>query len=52
VIKRSRQVRNDRGASAVEYSLLLAFIAAVIFAVVALLGQHVLAAISSVVGKF
>lgn len=44
--------RNDRGASAVEYSLLIALIAAVIFAVVMLLGQHVTAAYSSVVGKF
>jgi pilus assembly protein Flp/PilA len=45
-------VRNDRGASAVEYALLLAFIAAVIFGAVVLLGQHVIAAISAVVGRF
>jgi len=45
-------VRNDRGASAVEYALLLALIAAVIFGAVVLLGQHVVAAISTVVGRF
>jgi Flp pilus assembly pilin Flp len=44
--------RNDRGASAVEYSLLLALIAAVIFGVVMLLGQHTTTAYSTVVGKF
>jgi pilus assembly protein Flp/PilA len=45
-------VRSDRGASAVEYALLLALIAAVIFGAVVLLGQHVVAAISTVVGRF
>lgn len=45
-------MRNDRGASAVEYALLLALIAAVIFGAVVLLGQHVVAAISTVVGRF
>ena len=45
-------VRDDRGASAVEYALLLAFIAAVIFGAVVLLGQQVLAAVSTVVGRF
>ena len=45
-------MRNDRGASAVEYALLLAFIAAVIFGGVVLLGQHVIAAISAVLGRF
>jgi len=45
-------VRNDRGASAVEYSLLLALIAVVIYGAVVLLGQHVVTAISSVVGRF
>jgi pilus assembly protein Flp/PilA len=45
-------VRNDRGASAVEYSLLVALIAAVIFGVVMLLGQHTTAAYSTIVGKF
>ena len=45
-------VHNDRGASAVEYSMLLALIAAVIYGAVLLLGQHVAAAISTVVGRF
>jgi pilus assembly protein Flp/PilA len=45
-------VRNDRGASAVEYALLLAFIAAVMFGAVVLLGQHVVGAISTVIGRF
>lgn len=45
-------VRDERGASAVEYSLLLALIAAVIYGAVMLLGQHVIAAISTVVGRF
>jgi Flp pilus assembly pilin Flp len=44
--------RSDRGASAVEYSLLLAFIAAVVYAAVVLLGGHVASAISTVLGKF
>jgi Flp pilus assembly pilin Flp len=44
--------RNDHGASAVEYSLLLALIAAVIYASVVLFGQHVVAAIATVVGRF
>jgi pilus assembly protein Flp/PilA len=44
--------RNDRGATAVEYSLLIALIAAVIFGVVMLLGQHTAAAYSTVLGKF
>lgn len=34
--------REDRGATAVEYGLIVALIAAVIVAVVALLGQNVL----------
>lgn len=45
-------VPDDRGASAVEYSLLIAFIAAVIFGAVMLLGQHVGSDFSSVVGRF
>jgi Flp pilus assembly pilin Flp len=44
--------RDDHGASAVEYSLLIALIAAVIFGVVMVLGQHAVAAYSTVVGKF
>jgi len=51
-MKRRLAVRDDRGASAVEYSLLIAAIAAVIFGVVILLGQHTATAYSTVVGKF
>ena len=51
MIKRSR-AHDDRGASAVEYSLIIALIAAVIFGVVMLLGQHTATAYSTVVGKF
>lgn len=50
--RRRWRPRDDRGASAVEYSLLIALIAAVIFGVVMLLGQHTVTAYSSVVGKF
>ena len=49
---RSSVMSNDRGATAVEYSLLIALIAAVIIVVVMLLGQHTTAAYSTVVGKF
>ena len=49
---RSSVMSNDRGATAVEYSLLIALIAAVIIVVVMLLGQHATAAYSTVVGKF
>ena len=52
MITRCLRARDDRGASAVEYSLLIAFIAAVIFGVVMLLGQHTTTAYSSVIGKF
>jgi Flp pilus assembly pilin Flp len=52
VTRRWRQAGNDRGASAVEYSLLIVFIAAVIFGAVVLLGQHATNAYSTVVGKF
>lgn len=52
MIRRRLRARDDRGASAVEYSLLIAFIAAVILGVVLLLGQHTTTAYSSVVGKF
>lgn len=44
--------RNDRGVTAVEYSLIIAFIAAVIFGVVMLLGQHTATAYSTVLGRF
>ena len=52
MIKLCSRARDDRGASAVEYSLIIALIAAVIFGVVMLLGQHTVTAYSSVVGKF
>jgi pilus assembly protein Flp/PilA len=41
-------LRSDRGATAVEYGLLVALIAAVIVAIVALVGQHVASAFSTV----
>jgi pilus assembly protein Flp/PilA len=43
---------NDRGATAVEYSLIVVLIAAVIVAIVALLGTHVSADFASLIGKF
>ncbi len=52
MIRRCPSARDDQGASAVEYSLLIAFVAAVIFGVVMLLGQHTVTAYSTVVGKF
>lgn len=45
-------IDEERGASAVEYSLIAVLIAAVIFGVVTLLGQHVQSEFGSVVGKF
>jgi Flp pilus assembly pilin Flp len=45
-------VGSDRGATAVDYSLIIAFIAAVIFSAVLLLGQQAANAISTVVGGF
>lgn len=52
MIRRRLRADDDRGASAIEYSLLIAFVAAVIFGVVVLLGQHTATAYSTVVGKF
>jgi pilus assembly protein Flp/PilA len=43
-----RAIREERGASSVEYGLLVALIAAVIILVVALLGKKVSGAFSSV----
>jgi pilus assembly protein Flp/PilA len=43
-----RALRDERGASAVEYGLLVAFIAAIIVIVVALLGKKVSKAFSTV----
>jgi pilus assembly protein Flp/PilA len=40
--------RNDRGATAVEYGLIVALIAAVIVAIVFTLGQQILAAFTTV----
>ena len=45
---RTRAVVRDRGATAVEYGLLVALIAAVIVAVVVVLGQQVNNAFNSV----
>ena len=50
--KLSNRLGRDDGATAVEYSLIIVLIAAVIAAVVAALGQQVIAALQSVVGKF
>jgi pilus assembly protein Flp/PilA len=47
-----RAGRGDRGATAVEYGLIVALIAAIIAGVVALLGQAVLAEFTSVVNGF
>jgi pilus assembly protein Flp/PilA len=44
----ARSLRSDRGATAVEYGLLVALIAAVIVAVVALVGKQVNNAFQSV----
>lgn len=52
MIRRGLCARDDDGVSAVEYSLLIAFIAAVILGVVMLLGQHAATEYSTVVGKF
>jgi pilus assembly protein Flp/PilA len=44
--------RDDRGATAVEYGLIVALIAAVIAVVVGLLGQQVSSAFSNMVNAF
>lgn len=44
-----RQMRNEDGATAVEYGLMVALIAAIIVAVVALLGEQIQAAFQTVV---
>ena len=43
--------REERGATAVEYGMLVALIAAIIVAVVAILGTEIKAAFQSVVDK-
>lgn len=48
VVGQMHQLRNERGATAVEYGLMVALIAAIIVAVVALLGQEIRAAFQTV----
>ncbi len=48
----ARLCRDDRGATALEYSLIAVFIAALIVAVVTVLGGQVSVDFSSVIGKF
>jgi pilus assembly protein Flp/PilA len=48
----TESLRRDRGATAVEYGLIVALIAAVIAVVVGLLGQAVSSAFSSMVSSF
>jgi pilus assembly protein Flp/PilA len=43
------ELRNERGATAVEYGLMVALIAAIIVGVVALLGKQIQAAFQTVV---
>ena len=50
VVERA-QSRDDRGATAVEYGLLVALIAAIIIVVVALLGTEIRTAFSSITDK-
>jgi len=47
-IAQARFMTRDRGATAVEYGLLVALIAAVIVGVVGLLGQQILTAFTTV----
>lgn len=49
VVSQMRSLRNERGATAVEYGLMVALIAAVIVAIVATLGQQIQAAFTTVV---
>lgn len=44
-------LRDDRGATAVEYGLMVALIAAVIVAIVGTIGQQLLAAFTTVSGE-
>jgi pilus assembly protein Flp/PilA len=48
-ISHTIRLENERGATAVEYGLMVALIAAVIVATVALLGKDILAAFKTVV---
>jgi pilus assembly protein Flp/PilA len=47
-ISHATRLENERGATAVEYGLMVALIAAIIVATVALLGQDILAAFKTV----
>ena len=47
-----RFLKNEKGATAVEYAILASLIAAAIVGVVAAMGTQVLALYQSVVGKF
>ncbi|MDQ3941133.1 MAG: Flp family type IVb pilin [Actinomycetota bacterium] len=49
VFTRINDLHSERGATAVEYGLMVALIAAIIVAVVALLGQEIQAAFQKVV---
>lgn len=46
-----RRLNSDRGATAVEYGMLVALIAAVIIATVALLGPQIDSAFQTIVGQ-
>jgi pilus assembly protein Flp/PilA len=48
VLTRTSELSNERGATAVEYGLMVALIAAVIVAVVAFLGEEINAAFQTV----
>ena len=49
VVSQMHALSNERGATAVEYGLMVALIAAIIVAVVALLGEQIQAAFQTVV---
>ncbi len=51
VYLKNRIARTDRGATAVEYGIMVALIAAVIIAVVATIGTDLLAAFTTVEGR-
>ena len=51
VLTHMRTMRNEEGATAVEYGLMVALIAAVIVAAVGFLGEEILAAFNTVLGE-
>ena len=51
VVTRALEMRSERGATAVEYGLMVALIAAVIVATVALLGDEILGAFQTVLDE-